>query len=108
MTYLGIVLFLFVIPLVLVIRYALASAVDPVPEPEPESQRGLRARWTLAVVILALAVATALYRLLVQGKLEQTASLFIGIPTLLALLVLFAARPVRLTGTILKAITLAL
>ena len=109
LTCLAIVVFLFVIPLIVVIRYALAAAVgDPVPDPEPESQRGLQARWTLAVVILAVATATALYRLLVQGKLEQTASLFIGIPTLLALLVLFAARPVRLTGTILKAITLGL
>jgi hypothetical protein len=45
------------------------------------------------------------YRLLVQGRLGQTAALFIGIPALLAVLVVFAARPVSLVGTIFKAIT---
>jgi hypothetical protein len=108
LTCLAIVAFLFVIPLIVVIRYGLNSLGDPVQEPDPEARRGLRARQTLGGVIVAVAAAMALYRFLEQGKLEQTAALFVGIPTLLALLVLFATRPASLTGTILKAITLGL
>lgn len=55
-----------------------------------------------------VAVSSILYRLLVIAEKEQTALMFIGLPTLLALL-LCAAPPTRtITGSIMKGITLFL
>ncbi len=95
----------FVVPIWYLVQSALSRADEPYLEVDP---RPKRARQTLAVVVIALAAAMTFYRLLVQGRLEQTAALFIGIPALLAILVVFAARPVSLVGTIFKAITIGL
>jgi hypothetical protein len=60
-------------------------------------------------VILAVAAASILFWILKQGHLEHTSLVFIGIPTVLAILtVQFVPRPRTVTGVILKAITLAL
>src|ERR1700682_3281657 len=66
------------------------------------------AQWTLVGIALALAVAGVLYRLLVLGRLEQTAALFIGLPTVLAVLIALTPRAESATGLILKGTTLAL
>lgn len=57
---------------------------------------------------LAIAAASLLYRLLVWGELEQTALMFIGLPTFLAILLGLAPPPSSITGKITKGITLAL
>jgi hypothetical protein len=59
-------------------------------------------------VILAVACASLAYRLLVAHRLEQTAALFIGIPTLLAIIVVLSGTPRSATGSICKAMTIAL
>jgi hypothetical protein len=65
-------------------------------------------RWTLPVLVLAIAAACLMYRILVLKRLEQTALLFVGIPTLLAVIVAFTPPAKTATGGILKATSLFL
>jgi hypothetical protein len=78
-----------------------------------ENETGVRPRitrkqWTLAAVILALAVAGILYRVFVAKGLEQTAALFIGLPTVLALILALTPQAKSATGVIMKTMTIAL
>jgi hypothetical protein len=75
--------------------------------PEPR-YRITRDQWTLAAIILALAVAAILYRLLVLKRLEQTSALFIGLPAILAILLVLAPYAKSATGLIMKVMTIAL
>ncbi len=59
-------------------------------------------------VLSILFIAVAIYRLLVLQHLEQTAALFIGLPTFLALAVALASPPRSYVGIALKVVTLAL
>ncbi len=67
-----------------------------------------QSQWNLIVLILAVAAGSLLYRLIAWGKLEQTALLFIGIPSLLAILVTLTSKAKSAKGAIVKGITLAL
>jgi hypothetical protein len=69
---------------------------------------GRRARVTAAALIAAVAVAAVVFRVLVAGGLQQTAALFVGIPALLAILVVFAVSPRSATGVACKAVTVGL
>ena len=73
-----------------------------------DKTNGRRARITLVAVIAAVGAASLGYRLLVWHHLEQTSALFIGIPMLLAIVVVLFARPRSSTGLIVKAVTVAL
>ena len=53
-------------------------------------------------------IASIVYRLLVAQGLQQTAALFVGIPALLAILVVFAVSPRSATGVACKAVTVGL
>jgi hypothetical protein len=79
-----------------------------VPVEAADTGSGRRARITLAAVIAAVGAASIGYRLLVRHHLEQTSALFIGIPMLLAMVVVLFARPRSSTGLIVKAVTVAL
>src|SRR5262249_15775444 len=60
-------------------------------------------------IILGVAAASIMFWMLKQGHLEHTSLVFIGIPTVLAILtVRFVPQPRTATGVILKGITLAL
>jgi len=74
--------------------------------PDPKAQR--RARTRVIGLVLALAAGSALYRLLVWGSLEQTAALFIGVPTLLAVWVALLPPATTAVGTAMRGTTLAL
>ena len=65
------------------------------------------ARRLLAAVILALFAASIAYRLLIEKNLEHTALVFVGIPALLAFMLL-QTRPTTAIGTINKVIAIAL
>jgi len=67
-----------------------------------------RARISVAVIIAAVAIASVLYRALVAHHLEQTAALFIGIPSVLAIIVTLGVSPRSATGVICKAVTIGL
>ncbi len=69
---------------------------------------GNGARWNTVFIILAVSFAALFYRVLVSHKLEQTALLFIGIPTALAVLVAMTPKARTVTGAILKALTIGL
>ena len=76
---------------------------SPTP-PAPQKQKfGL-----YVVLCISLALASLLYRLLVLGHKEQTALMFIGLPTALALLLAWLPSAKTATGTIMKGITLFL
>lgn len=76
---------------------------------ESDDQRRIGApQWTLIAITVACAVGSLLYRLLTHQHLEQTAALFIGIPSVLAVVVALQPAAQTVTGTIVKAITLAL
>ncbi|HEV3042201.1 MAG TPA: hypothetical protein VHA33_30860 [Candidatus Angelobacter sp.] len=59
-------------------------------------------------LVSGIAVAGIAYRLVLGMRLEQTALLFIGIPSILAILVAATPRAKSVTGAIMKAITIAL
>ncbi|HVD93195.1 MAG TPA: SRPBCC family protein [Vicinamibacterales bacterium] len=67
-----------------------------------------RARVAVAALIAAVAIASLAYRVLVAHNLQQTAALFTGIPTILAMVVVFAGSPRTATGVACKAVTIGL
>ncbi|GAB2827903.1 hypothetical protein GCM10022221_27760 [Actinocorallia aurea] len=74
--------------------------------PQPERQRA--ARRTLFAVVAALFAAILAYKVLHAGGLEQTALFYVGIPALIALTVVWTARPKSTIGTITATITVGL
>ena len=78
-----------------------------------DEPRGPRAvvtgpRVTLAATIAAVAIASILYRQVAHWALEQTAALFVGVPALLAIVVVFAVSPRSAVGVACKAVTIGL
>ena len=73
-----------------------------------EPRRITRAQWTLAAIIVALAAGGVAYRLLVKHRLEQTSALFIGIPSLVALVLALTPRAKSIMGIVMKGMTIAL
>lgn len=74
-------------------------ALQPAPRPRPGPYIGL---------CLVLATASILYRVLVLGHKEQSALMFIGLPTALAILLGLMPAAKTATGSIIKGITLFL
>lgn len=67
-----------------------------------------RGRSAATAIVLALGIASLAFRAIAYGGLQQTAALFVGVPTILTLVVLFAVSPRSATGIACKAVTLAL
>jgi len=67
-----------------------------------------KSQWILAASILAITAAVLLYRILVSRHLEQTAALFIGIPSTLAIILAVVPRPRSTIGVICNAMAIAL
>jgi hypothetical protein len=67
-----------------------------------------RSQWSLIFLILAVTAGSVMYRLIVRGRLEQTAVLFVGIPAVLAILLAMTPKAKTAKGVILKGLTLAL
>ena len=78
-----------------------------VPE-QPRRYRPSRAQWTLAGVILAFVVGVVLVKVVKGVGLGQTAAFYIGIPTVLALILTLSAPSGKAMGMTLKAITILL
>lgn len=79
-----------------------------VPSDAPERYRPSPAQWSLAGLILAFVVGVVLFRVLKGVGLGQTAAFYIGIPTVLALILTLTAPSGRIMGMTLKAITILL
>lgn len=75
---------------------------------EPGSYRPTRAQWSLAGLILAFVVGVVLFRVLKGVGLGQTAAFYIGIPSVLALILTLSAPSGRAMGMTLKAVTILL
>ena len=77
-------------------------------EPPDDHAAGRRARLALAAVIAAVAIASIAFRLIVANRLQQTAALFIGIPAILAIVVVLVVSPRSAIGVACKAVTVGL
>lgn len=66
------------------------------------------AQWTLVALIVAFTIGAVLYRVLMHHALGRSAAMFLGIPTVLAILLALTPKAKTVTGGILKGITLAL
>lgn len=67
-----------------------------------------RSQWSVIFLILAVSAGSVMYRLIVRGRLEQTAVLFVGIPAVLAILLAMMPKARTVKGGIMKGLTLAL
>ena len=67
-----------------------------------------RSQWSLIFLILAISTGSVMYRLIVWGRLEQTAVLFIGIPAVLAVLLAMMPKAKTAKGGIIRGIALFL
>jgi hypothetical protein len=66
------------------------------------------ARIGVTAIIAAIVIGTVAYRLIFIHRLEQTAALFIGLPALMAVIVVWATSPRSATGVACKAVTIGL
>jgi hypothetical protein len=92
--------------LVWVPAFAVAWALARDPRHDPGE--ATRARIALATLIVAVAIGAIAYRVVVLHNLQQTAALFIGIPALLAIVVVFGVSPDSAPGVACKAVTIGL
>jgi len=67
-----------------------------------------KSRIALAAVIGVVAVASVVFRWISGHGLQQSAALFVGIPTLLAIAAVFSPTPQSTTGVACKAVTIGL
>jgi hypothetical protein len=96
-------------PPALLLAWFTARQRESMPDTPSETPGGAReARLGAAVLIAAIALASLAYRALVWHRLDQTAALFIGVPTTLSLVVVFFVKPQSATGVACKAVTLGL
>jgi hypothetical protein len=106
----GIVLMLFawwLWPTAYLMAWAFARQASEARDSSPQLASS-RAKVAVAAVILAVAVGSAAYRAIAGAGLDQSATLFIGIPTLIALIVTLAVTPRTATGVACKAVTVGL
>jgi len=69
---------------------------------------GRFARRSVAVIIAAVAVGVVAYKAIFANQLQQTAALFVGIPALLAIIVVLFTSPRSAKGVACKAVTIGL
>jgi hypothetical protein len=69
--------------------------------------RGSR-KWALTGIFLATAAASCMYRILADHHLEQTSALFIGIPTVLGILLAQTSPAESFAGMVFKGVTFGL
>jgi hypothetical protein len=95
-------------PTAFVIGWSLATRPLPHEESSTTQSPATPARFAVAAIIGAVALAAIAYRLLVVHHLGQTAALFIGLPAILAVVVVFWVSPRSATGVACKAVTIGL
>ncbi len=72
------------------------------------SEQRTPAQWALIFVIVWLAAGVAVYRFVHEGNLDQTAALFIGLPTVLAVGLTLTPKAKSATGMAVKGLTIGL
>jgi hypothetical protein len=96
----------FVWPLAVLLAWSGAREDDSIRDIQRSG--ATRAKRITAALVVAVALASLAYRWLVFHRLGQSAALFVGIPTLLAVLVVFQASPRSAAGVACKAVTIGL
>ncbi|MFI5118359.1 MAG: hypothetical protein ACHP8B_16855 [Terriglobales bacterium] len=91
---------------------ASADATVPVSpaalSPAAEAERLRRKKFTLLAIVLSFVVVSVAGRMIYVRRLETTSLMFIGIPALLAILLVVAVRPKSAMGTAMTGITFVL
>jgi hypothetical protein len=95
-------------PAAFMVAASLGRRLQPPSERRPDPTEDTGARIALAVVVVAVAAGSILFRWLVWQNLQQTAALFVGIPALLALVVVFTVSPRSAIGVACKTVTIGL
>jgi len=91
------------------VAWALAREKAANPPADPDQRTAAhRARAALAAIVLAVAAGAFVYRLTLVSELQQTAALFVGVPALIAIVVIFAISPRSAVGVACKAVTVGL
>jgi hypothetical protein len=91
------------------VAWALAREKAANPPADPDQRTASqRARAALAAIVVAVAVGAFAYRLTLVSELQQTAALFVGVPALIAIVVIFAISPRSAVGVACKAVTVGL
>jgi hypothetical protein len=75
---------------------------------DEQSKKIEPAQWSVVAIIVAFSAGAFLYKLLMHERLGHSAAMFLGIPSVLAILLALAPKAKTATGGILKGITLAL
>ena len=96
---------LLLLPTLVIVFWSIRFWLPATPD---AAQDSLRARLSLAAIILAVTAASLWYRGVVDHGLQQTAALFIGVPVVLAIVVIFTTSPKSATGVACKAVTVGL
>ncbi len=85
--------------------FAAPTNPDQTPPRTPPPPREVR---PFVWLCLAAGISSVLFRILVLGQKEQSALMFIGLPTAMAMIIAFLPRASSATGMIMKGITLFL
>ena len=87
------------------VGYAQAQSGGP---RETTGRRLSNSQWAMLLIVVMMAVGSVMYRLLVIKQLEQTSVLFIGIPAVLAAIVIMTGPVQSAVGVVVKGITICL
>src|SRR3982751_3794908 len=83
-------------------------AGSPVPHGAEDTPERKQSQNRVIVMIVALAAASVAFRLLNHVGLRHSAVVFIGLPTLMAVIVVRSRKPATGVGVVMRVITLAL
>jgi hypothetical protein len=95
-------------PPTFLIAWALGRERNEPPGDEHIDLAPTRARVTLTAIIVAVTIASLAYRGILGAGLQQTAALFVGVPALLAIAVVFLISPRSAVGVACKAVTVGM
>ena len=95
-------------PPTFLIAWALGRERNEPPGDEHIDLAPIRARVTITAIIVAVTIASLAYRVILGAGLQQTAALFVGLPALLAIAVVFLVSPRSAVGVACKAVTVGM
>jgi hypothetical protein len=95
-------------PPTLLVAWALGRERNEPNADEHSSLAPTRARITITAIIVSVTIASIAYRVILGAGLQQTAALFVGLPALLAIAVVFLVSPRSAVGVACKAVTVGM
>jgi hypothetical protein len=95
-------------PPIFLVAWALGRERNEPPGDAHTDLAPTRARVTITAIIVAVTIASLAYRVVLGAGLQQTAALFVAVPALLAIAVVFLVSPRSATGVACKAVTVGM